>query len=163
MVCLPLVVTNDDDNNDKPDVAGTYAGNLGVTIDDSDPITSSQTIELTSPAETKINFTLKNFILQAGAGGEAGQTLPVGNIKITDIDLVGSNGNYTFTKTSNIKIEAGDQAGISEEQWLGPTLSGTAGIPITVKGTITGNDIKLNITIPFMSMNIAVQFSGTKK
>lgn len=154
---------DDDDNNDKPDVAGTYAGNLGVTIDDSDPITSSQTIELTSPAETKINFTLKNFIHQAGAGGEAGQTLPVGNIKITDIDLVGSNGNYTFTKTSNIKIEAGDQAGISEEQWLGPTLSGTAGIPITVKGTITGNDIKLNITIPFMSMNIAVQFSGTKK
>lgn len=113
---------DDDDNNDKPDVAGTYAGNLGVTIDDSDPITSSQTIELTSPAETKINFTLKNFILQAGAGGEAGQTLPVGNIKITDIDLVGSNGNYTFTKTSNIKIEAGDQAGISEEQWLGPTV-----------------------------------------
>ena len=44
-----------------------------------------------------------------------------------------------------------------------PALSGTAGIPITVKGTITGNDIKLNITIPFMSMNIAVQFSGTKK
>ena len=43
---------DDDDNNDKPDVAGTYAGNLGVTIDDSDPITSSQTIELTSPAET---------------------------------------------------------------------------------------------------------------
>ena len=154
---------DDDDNNDKPDVAGTYAGNLGVTIDDSDPITSSQTIELTSPAETKINFTLKNFILQAGAGGEAGQTQPVGNIKIPHIDLVGSNGNYTFTKTSNIKIEAGDQAGISEEQWLGPTLSGTAGIPITVKGTITGNDIKLNITIPFMSMNIAVQFSGTKK
>lgn len=68
---------DDDDNNDKPDVAGTYAGNLGVTIDDSDPITSSQTIELTSPAETKINFTLKNFILQAGAGGEAGQTLPL--------------------------------------------------------------------------------------
>ena len=30
---------DDDDNNDKPDVAGTYAGNLGVTIDDSDPIT----------------------------------------------------------------------------------------------------------------------------
>lgn len=25
---------DDDDNNDKPDVAGTYAGNLGVTIDE---------------------------------------------------------------------------------------------------------------------------------
>ena len=47
---------DDDDNNDKPDVAGTYAGNLGVTIDDSDPITSSQTIELTSPAETLVLY-----------------------------------------------------------------------------------------------------------
>ena len=46
---------------------------------------------------------------------------------------------------------------------MGPIISGTSGIPVTLKGTITGNDIKLDITIPFMNMNIAVQFSGAKK
>ena len=80
-----------------------------------------------------------------------------------DVKNASNNGMNCLNGSYPLTIEAGDQAGISEEQWLGPTLSGTAGIPITVKGTITGNDIKLNITIPFMSMNIAVQFSGTKK
>ena len=154
--------TNDKDDN-KADVAGTYAGTLGVTLDGEGPISSSQSIELTSPADNKINFVLKNFILQAGMGGEAGQSVPVGNIKITDIDLVGTNGNYTFTKTANIKIEAGDKEGIASDAWMGPIISGTSGIPVTLKGTITGNDIKLDITIPFMNMNIAVQFSGAKK
>ncbi len=130
----------------------------GVTLDGEGPISSSQSIELTSPADNKINFVLKNFILQAGMGGEAGQSVPVGNIKITDIDLVGTNGNYTFTKTANIKIEAGDKEGIASDAWMGPIISGTSGIPVTLKGTITGNDIKLDITIPFMNMNIAVQF-----
>lgn len=71
-------------------------------------------------------------------GGEAGQSVPVGNIKITDIDLVGTNGNYTFTKTANIKIEAGDKEGIASDAWMGPIISGTSGIPVTLKGTITG-------------------------
>ena len=57
---------------------------------------------------------MKNFILQAGASGEAGQVMPIGNIKITDIDLVGSNGNYTFTKkVDKLKIEAGGEATLS--------------------------------------------------
>lgn len=165
LLCSVSMFTScgDDDENDdnKANVAGTYAGNLGVTINGQGPISSSQNIELTSPAEGKINFLLKNFILQAGSSGEAGETIPVGNIKITDIDLVGSNGNYTFTKkVDKLKIEAGDQAGIN--QWMGPGLS-EAGIPVTLKGTITGNDIKLDIDIPFSVLKIAVQFSGTKK
>ena len=77
--------------------------------------------------------------------------------------MVGTNGNYTFTKTANIKIEAGDKEGIASDAWMGPIISGTSGIPVTLKGTITGNDIKLDIPIPFMNMNIAVQFSGAKK
>ena len=167
LLCSVSMITScgdDDDKDDnKADVAGTYAGTLGVTLDGEGPISSSQSIELTSPADNKINFVLKNFILQAGMGGEAGQSVPVGNIKITDIDLVGTNGNYTFTKTANIKIEAGDKEGIASDAWMGPIISGTSGIPVTLKGTITGNDIKLDITIPFMNMNIAVQFSGAKK
>lgn len=164
LLCSVSMFTScgDDDENDdnKANVAGTYAGNLGVTLNGGDPISSSQSIELTSPAEGKINFILKNFILQADATGGAG-TLPVGNIKITDIDLAGSNGNYTFTKkVDKLKIEAGDLAGITE--WIGPNLS-DAGIPVTLKGTITGNNIKLDIDIPFTLMQIAVQFSGTKK
>ena len=43
-----------------------------------------------------------------------------------------------------------------------PGLS-EAGIPVTLKGTITGNDIKLDIDIPFSVLKIVVQFSGTKK
>jgi len=34
------------------------------------------------------------------------------------IDLVGTNGNYTFTKTANIKIEAGDKEGIASDAWM---------------------------------------------
>lgn len=159
--------SDDDDNtgdDTKENVAGTYAGNLAVTINESEPITTSQSIVLVNPAKGKINFSLKNFVLQAGASGEAGQTIPVGNINITDIDLVESNnGTYTFTKrVDKLKIEAGDLAGIEAEQWMGPILS-AQGIPVTLSGTITGNNIMLDITIPFLSMDIAVQFSGTKK
>ena len=162
LVCsVSLFTSCGDDDDDKVSVAGTYAGSLGVAINGGSSISSSQNIELASPAEGKINFVLKNFILQADATGGEG-TLPVGNIKITDIDLVGSDGNYTFNKkVEKLKIEAGDQAGINN--WVGPDLS-AAGIPVTLSGTIKGNNIKLDIDIPFNeAMKIAVQFSGTKK
>ncbi|MDD3040383.1 calycin-like domain-containing protein [Bacteroides sp.] len=161
LVCsVSLFTSCGDDDDDKVNVAGTYAGNLAVAINGGSPISSSQNIELTSPAEGKINFILKNFILQSDATGGEG-TLPVGNIKITDIDLVGNGGNFTFMKkVEKLKIEAGDQAGI---EWVGPGLS-DAGIPVTLSGTITGNNIKLDIDIPFTEfLKIAVQFSGTKK
>ena len=48
----------------KADVAGTYAGTLGVTLDGEGPISSSQSIELTSPADNKINFVLKNLFFK---------------------------------------------------------------------------------------------------
>lgn len=149
---------DDDDKKETNSVAGTYSGTLGVTIDESAPASSSQNIELTNSSENKINFLLKNLILQLGE-----QSMPIGNIKITDIELVESNGKYTFTKTvDKLKIEAGDKEGIKPAEWVGPALS-TQGIPVTLSGTITGNDIKLDISIPFLSMDIAVQFSGTKK
>lgn len=155
---------DDDDKKDNNGVAGTYSGNLGVTINRVDPISSPQSIELTNSSEGKVNFLLKNFILAADESGEPGSVIPVGNIKITDIELVESNGKYTFTKTvDKLKIEAGDQAGIKPTEWMGPILS-ASGIPVTLNGTITGNDIKLDISIPFSKdMDIAVQFSGTKK
>lgn len=46
---------DDDKDDNKADVAGTYAGTLGVTLDGEGPISSSQSIELTSPADNKIN------------------------------------------------------------------------------------------------------------
>lgn len=168
LICaMSLFVSCGDDDDDKKDnngVAGTYSGNLGVTIDEKGPISSPQSIELTSPSEGKINFLLKNFILASDESGDPGSVIPVGNIKIADIELVESNGKYTFTKTvDKLKIEAGDKEGIKPTDWMGPILSAQGGIPVTLNGTITGNDIKLDISIPFMNMDITVQFSGTKK
>lgn len=149
-----------DDDDDKVSVAGTYAGNLGVAINGGTPIPSSQNIELTNPSEGKINFILKNFILKSDPTGGEG-TMPIGNIKITDIDLVANGSNFTFMKkVEKLKIEPGDQEGVD---WVGPGLS-EAGIPVTLSGTIIGNNIKLDIDIPFTdALKIAVQFSGAKK
>lgn len=152
---------DDDDKKGGKDVVGTYSGNLGVVIDGEDLIPSPQNIELTSSSEGKIDFLLKNFILEVALNETETEAIPVGNIKITDIQLVESDGKYTFTKTvEKLKIEAGDKEGI--EGWMGPTIS-KDGIPVTLKGTITGNKIELDIVIPFGTMDIAVQFSGTKK
>lgn len=154
---------NDDENDNKGNVAGTYSGNLGVVIDGEGPVSSPQSIELTSPAKGKVNFVLKNFILASNAEGTEAGSMPIGTIKIDNIDLVESNGKYTFTKTvDKLKIEAGDKEGIKNEEWIGPVLSAN-GIPVTLKGTVNGNSIDLDITIPFGAMNIAVEFSGTKK
>ena len=60
LICSVSLFTScgDDDENDdnKANVAGTYAGNLGVTINGQGPISSSQKNELTSPTQGKIKI-----------------------------------------------------------------------------------------------------------
>ena len=57
-----------------------------------------------------------------------------------------------------VLVNAGDKEGVAV--WLGPTLGK---IPVDLSGTIEGNKVTVVINIPsFMSMDIAVNFTGTK-
>ena len=95
---------------------------------------------------------------RAKAAGEG--SLWTKTVEECSVSAKGAAGSTVTIFGVKLKIEAGDQAGI--DQWMGPGLS-EAGIPVTLKGTITGNDIKLDIDIPFSVLKIVVQFSGTKK
>lgn len=163
LVCAMSLFTScgsDDDDDNKVEPYGTYSGNLSVVLTTQagaqDPITSKESVQLIKgSSDNKFSFLLKNFMLQMG-----GIATGIGNINIENVDLVSAGGNkYTFSKSiPELQITAGDKEGVAV--WLGPTLGK---IPVDLSGTIEGNKVTVVINIPsFMSMDIAVNFTGTK-
>lgn len=149
-----------DDDDDKVEPYGVYSGDLSVVLTTQagaqDPITSKESVQLIKgSSDNKFSFLLKNFILQLG-----GSATGVGNINIENVELVSVGDNkYTFSKNiPDMEIAAGDKEGVAV--WLGPTLGK---IPVNLSGTIEGNKVTVVINIPsFMTMDIAVNFTGTK-
>ncbi|MFV0588143.1 calycin-like domain-containing protein [Bacteroides reticulotermitis] len=169
LVCSVTLFTGcSDDDDDKVNPFGTYAGTLDVVLttlgDEPIPFQSSESVQLIKgSSDTNFSFLLKNLILNPGADG----AMPIGHINIDNIDLVlVKDGEYTFTKKiSNLTIAAGDKAGIDKDGWMGPTLGVLypAGIPVELEGTIKGNKVTVNLKIVLEDMmDIAVKFAGTK-
>ena len=146
-------------------VAGTYSGELAVSI------TTGETTATTSPQvrdvmvnaedDGQMEFQLDNFILN-----QEGAVMPVGSIRVSDIDLEEDGEAVTFTVNRRITIEAGDDP---SQDWMGPMLSempdenGEKGILIDMQGRFEGGKLTLSLDIPFsqMGMQIGVTFDGT--
>ena len=148
-------------------VAGTYNGALAVSI----TLTSNGSSSTTEPqvrdvivnadGDNQMEFQLDNFILN-----QEGAVMPVGSIRVPDIDLEEDGEAVTFTVNRRITIEAGDDP---TQQWMGPILStmpdseGQTGILIDMQGRFEGGKLSLSLDIPFsqMYMQIGVTFEGT--
>lgn len=125
-----------------------YENDLVVTINDQSMPSQPATIQLIKEIDGTTSLALNNFAL--GSGVEA---IPVGNIKLTNLEIV--EGKIQTTQT--ITITAGDNP-----EAIGPFLGG---IPVTLNATIIGEDkMEAVIDIPFTLMNmiIKVTFAETQ-
>ena len=141
-----------------PAMADNYAEKLVVTIngESTDSIPANITVE--HEADGTITFSLKNFML---VGEDA--SMPVGNITLKNVAVEKHNGYEAISTNQTIQIEAGDDASISEEEWLGPMLGD---VPIVMNGKLNGSKLYVNIDIDMSAVlnqiiNVAVgQDSG---
>lgn len=104
----------------------TYAEPLYVTINGMTAGPQTANVVVGTQASGRINFTLENFMLEAGT-----EVLPVGNIAINDLEVT----DQAFAYTGNITITEGNQPGI--DTWLGP---GLGPIPMVLVGKFVDED-----------------------
>ena len=140
-------------------VAGTYNGELAVTLNGNAATPEVRDVIVNAEDDGQMEFQLDNFILN-----QDGAVLPVGSIRVADIDLVEDGEAVTFTVNRRITIEAGDDP---SQEWIGPGLSaytdpvtGETGIPIDMQGCFEGGQLTLSLDIPFGGLQIAVTFEG---
>lgn len=117
--------------------AKVYNDQIVVSVNDDTTDAIPASVEVTPLTDGGINFTLKNFQMT----GED-LDMKVGNINIEDLALYEGPGYKYFNYTGSIFITPGDEAGVAEEDWIGPMLGQ---IPLRMRGRIT--DDKLYVTI----------------
>ena len=102
-------------------------------------------IEVTRYNDDRIDFNLKNFILNDGTN-----VMAVGNVAVTGL-AIDEQGQFSFD--GNIKIAAGDKEGV--DMWIGPSLGD---IPLALQGTIKDDYfyVHLNINIPGAPVQVEV-------
>lgn len=131
-------------------MAKDYTDKLMVTLTGNEPVEQSATISV-EEVDGKYNFVLRNFVF--GSGNES---LPVGNIEITEVESITKDGVVYLNAARNVKIKPGDTDGY----WWGPELPE---LPITVAAEIYDNDkMYAVIDIDMQVMQINVKF-GTKQ
>ena len=102
-------------------------------------------IEVTRYIDDRIDFNLKNFILNDGTN-----VMAVGNVAVTGL-AIDEQGQFSFD--GNIKIAAGDKEGV--DMWIGPSLGD---IPLALQGAIKDDYfyVHLNINIPGAPVQVEV-------
>lgn len=139
----------DDDNNhenENPDlaavIAGTYKGDLAVTLDGIDLGSSTQFISISRENTNVTKLELKDFIITI-----AGTPIKVGDITIMGIPVSDVNSTVALQETSTVIQHPG----------LGQ-------LNVKVTGVVNGNKADLHIIVYAVNLrqNIDVTFSGEK-
>lgn len=132
--------------------ATDYTGQLSVTVNGN--LNQMETKINLVENGGKYNFSLKNFILDAGNGIMVG----VGNIELNDLEATEAYGFKTITIDQDIMITEGDDPSI--DQWIGPAIS-----PVPVVLTARFNkqmvSVDIDITMAALQQVIKVNFVGT--
>lgn len=124
----------------ETEIVGGYKGELNVNVDGTDLGSSYQKITVEKAGATAINLYIKDFSFMS---------IPVGDVELLNCPLSESNGSYTFTGTTTVKVEA-------------------AGLNATVdaQGSVAGGKLSLNLAIKAMlgelEQNVKVTFNGNK-
>ena len=118
----------------------SYTGMLTVSVNGESTTPAQQTIGIERVDDTHIHFLLKNFML-----ADEETQLPVGTIRLENIELQPNGETVTFSIERDINIEAGDAEGINE--WFGPMLGP---VPIKLQGTVTSAGMDIDIDIDMM-------------
>ena len=119
--------------------AQTYLENILVTVNGTPSDSIPAVLEVSDNGEGKADFVLKNFCLDM-----YGQTMPVGNVRVTGVDVAEADGYQTLKTSQTITIEAGDLADVPAESWMGPYLGP---VPINLNGQRTADALYCEISI----------------
>lgn len=103
----------------------SYIDDLVVTINSASTTAEDTEVVVGYLKNGNINFELTNFELEI-----EGKATPVGNIAIDNI-MVDERGNFTYTGV--IRVGLGHKAGVTDEEWLGPTLGD---VPVAIRGSL---------------------------
>jgi len=139
-----------------PALATDYTGTLTVTVNGTSADPSETTISVDKNEGGTYCLQLKNFILSMG-----GDVIPVGNIKLDNVAATTSGDAVILQTSQQIAITAGDDSNVSE--WMGPSISAAAPIPVDMKGVIQDNKFRTFIFIDFsaLEMKINVEFNNS--
>ena len=129
--------------------AQTYLENILVTVNGTPSDSIPAVLEVSDNGEGKADFVLKNFCLDM-----YGQTMPVGNVRVTGVDVAEADGYQTLRTSQTITIEAGDLAEVPAEDWMGPYLGP---VPINLNGQRTADDLYCEIDITMGEGAMAMQ------
>lgn len=116
--------------------------------------TQTATISIDQNEDGTYNFSLKNFILDAGGG----QLMPIGNINLDSVQGIPGNGVTSLCVDRDITIANGDQEGVG--MWMGPMLGV---VPVRMIAELRDSSLYTLINIDMMSsLNqiIQVTFGG---
>lgn len=124
-------------------LSDSYNGKVRVSVNEEVSPTIDAYVEITKKEGNKIDFTLKNFMLDEG--------MPVGNVHLTDITLEATekDGVVSINTKQDILITAGDDEDYDEEEWWGPTLGI---LPIELKGVGSIDDIDIDIDLEVVAL-----------
>ena len=75
------------------------------------------TVYLAKSGDEIYDFELPNFVMDFG-----GFPMPVGTIRLTDIEMTELEGVQCFTKEQTVKILPGTDERFNPEDWFGPSL-----------------------------------------
>ena len=126
-----------------PLAAQNYNEKLIVTINGESTDSIPAAITVVEREDGLIDFTLTNFMLVTGE-----DAMPIGNIKLSGIEVT-AHDSYKEIKTSqNIVIEPGDIPNVPAESWLGQYLGE---VPIALEGILTDTRLYATIDIDMMA------------
>ena len=131
----------------------SYTDQLVVEMD-GNVIGSQETTITVEENNGTYTLSLNRFAL-----GEGDDAMPIGDIVVTGIETIESNGVKTFEVEKNITITASDEAG----DWIGPNLGE---LPVNLKGEMTDSKLYCSIDLDLsgsLGMVIKVVFGNTAK
>jgi hypothetical protein len=133
-----------------------YENDLLVALNNQSMPSQPAKIQLIKEIDGTTSLALNNFVL--GSGEDA---LPVGNIKLTNLEIKDGK----IQATQDIRITAGDDPAYGEEEWIGPGISAEQPVPVKLDATILAdNKMEAVIDIPLAPgfMEVKVTFAETQ-
>lgn len=133
------------DEKDEPDtpaarsIAGSYTGDMDCTVMNSTDKMENVTYTVTATSDDAVSITIPSF-------GNPPMQLP--EITVENVKVSGNKGAYTI-----------------DELTTSGTLSNGKAYKITIAGTATDSNLKLNANLVYgnMPMPMILSFDGTKK
>ena len=130
--------------------ATDYPGTLAVVVDGNVAQPTKTQIAVNKQDDGKYGLMLKNFILVQG-----GESMPVGNIVLKDIEATEEQGTMVLETKQSIIIENGDAADV--QMWVGPLLGE---VPVELLAVVKEGVLTADITVPIVGQDVKVLFDS---